>query len=137
MSIISRCVIIDNIHNTDIKYLISFTNFSIDLVSSYGIPRNHIIGAISGTSLKCRDYTVIPIPSAHEELHENGNYMELGYKIIRDEISLYHGGDCCLYDGLSDYLYSTNPTQKFHKFVPGEHFIYIKEKLVLLTSFFI
>ena len=168
-------------------------NFAIDLVSSYGIPRNHIIGAITGTSLKCSDCTVIPIPSAHEELHkdENGNYMELGYKIICDEISLYHSGDCCLYDGLSgylknidvmmvpingrsyyklrddiignmtveeavilskecnanllipmhydlydingvnpatfvDYLYSTNSTQKFHMFVPGERFIYAK-----------
>ena len=28
--------------------------------------------------------------------------MELGYKIIFDSISIYHGGDCCLYDGLTE-----------------------------------
>ena len=168
-------------------------NFAVDLVASYGISHSNIIGAINDVPINCNDCSVIPIPSAHEELHkdENGNYMELGYKIICDEISLYHGGDCCLYDGLSDYLknidimmvpingrsyyklrddiignmtieeavilskecnadllipmhydlydincvnpaifvdylYSNNPTQKFHMFVPGERFIYTK-----------
>lgn len=168
-------------------------DFATDLVASYGIAKEKIIGAIAGTSITCSDCCVIPIPAAHEELHqdENGNYMELGYKILFDGISLYHGGDCCLYDGLSDYLkdidimmvpingrsyyklrddiignmtieealilasechadmlvpmhydlydvncvnpahfvdhlYSTNPTQKFHMFVPGERFIYMK-----------
>lgn len=168
-------------------------DFAIDLVTSYGINRNKVIGALAGTTITCNDCSVIPIPAAHEELHqdEKGNYMELGYKILFDDISLYHGGDCCLYDGLSDYLkeidimmvpingrsyyklrddiignmtieeavilaqecnagllvpmhydlydvncvnpahfvdylYSTNPAQKFHMFVPGEKFIYMK-----------
>ena len=168
-------------------------DFAIDLVASYGISPNKIIGAITGTSIHCGDCKIHPIPSAHEELHqdENGNYMELGYKILFDDISVYHGGDCCLYHGLSDYLknidvmmvpingrsyyklkddiignmtieeavilakecnadmlipmhydlysvncvnpanfvdylYSYNPTQKFHMFVPGECFIYNK-----------
>lgn len=168
-------------------------DFAIDLVASYGIPRNKIMGAITGTTINCNDCSIIPVPSAHEELHQddNGNYMELGYKILFDKISLYHGGDCCLYNGLDsqlknidimmvpingrsyyklrddiignmtieeavilskecradllipmhydlydvncvnpatfvDYLYSANPTQKFHMFVPGERFIYTK-----------
>lgn len=168
-------------------------DFACDLVSSYGIPKDNIIGAISDSPITCKDCTVLPIPAAHEELHkdENGNYMELGYKILFDNISLYHGGDCCIFNGLSDYLknidimmvpingrsyyklrddiignmtieeavilskeccadllvpmhydlynincvnpasfvdnlYSTNPTQKFHMFVPGERFIYSK-----------
>lgn len=167
--------------------------FAIDLAASYGISPNKLIGAITGTSIHCGDCEIQPIPSAHEELHqdENGNYMELGYKILFDDISIYHGGDCCLYDGLNDYLkdidvmmvpingrsyyklrddiignmtieesvilakecntdmlipmhydlysvncvnpanfvdylYSNNPTQKFHMFVPGERFIYSK-----------
>ena len=168
-------------------------DFATGLIASYGIPSNKIMGAIAGTSIECHDCTVIPVPAAHEELHtdEKGNYMELGYKILFDDIALYHGGDCCLYDGLTDYLrdvdimmvpingrsyyklrddiignmmieeavmlasecrtdllvpmhydlydvncvnpahfvdylYSTNPTQKFHMFVPGERFIYTK-----------
>ena len=76
-------------------------DFAIDLVTSYGINRNKVIGALAGTTITCNDCSVIPIPAAHEELHqdEKGNYMELGYKILFDDISLYHGGDCCLYDG--------------------------------------
>ena len=168
-------------------------DFAIDLVASYGIACDKIIGAIANNSINCGDCTVFPIPAAHEELHTdaNGNYMELGYKILFGETSLYHGGDCCLYDGLEDYLknidimmvpingrsyyklrddiignmtieeavilskecnadllipmhydlynincvnpavfvdylYSYNPTQKFHMFVPGERYIYSK-----------
>ena len=167
--------------------------FAMDLISSYGVAYNKIIGAVANTIIDCGECTIEPIPSAHEELHkdENGNYMELGYKITYDNISIYHGGDCCLYDGLSnslknidimmvpingrsyyklkndiignmtieeaiilakecnadmlvpmhydlynvncvnpahfvDYLYTNNPTQKFHMFVPGECFIYGK-----------
>ena len=168
-------------------------NFAIDLISSYGIAYHKIMGAVANTVIDCGECTIEPLPSAHEELHkdENGNYMELGYKINFDNISIYHGGDCCLYDGLSDslknidimmvpingrsyhklrddiignmtieeavmlakecnsdmlvpmhydlysvncvnpahfvdYLYTNNPTQKFHMFVPGECFIYSK-----------
>lgn len=168
-------------------------DFAKDLISSYGIASHKIIGAVTNSIIHCGDYEIQPIPAAHEELHqdENGNYMELGYNIIFDDISIYHGGDCCLYDGLSDslknidimmvpingrsyyklrddiignmtieeavilakecnadmlipmhydlysvncvnpasfvdYLYTNNPTQKFHMFVPGERFIYTK-----------
>ena len=168
-------------------------SFAVDLVSSYGIAKEKIIGAVTNTTIDCGEYSIEPIPSAHEELHkdENGNYMELGYKIFFDDISIYHGGDCCLYDGLTDFLknidimmvpingrsyyklkddiignmtmeeavilakecnadmlipmhydlynvncvnpahfvdhlYTNNPTQKFHMFVPGERFIYTK-----------
>lgn len=167
--------------------------FATDLVAGYGISPDKIIGAVTNTIIDCGDCEIHPIASAHEELHqdENGNYMELGYKMVFDDISIYHGGDCCLYDGLSDslmnidimmvpingrsyyklrediignmtieeavtlakecnadllipmhydlysvncvnpanfvdYLYSYNPTQKFHMFVPGEKFIYLK-----------
>ena len=168
-------------------------DFAKELVASYGISPDNIIGACANSAINCKDCTVIPLPAAHEELHkdDNGNYMELGYKLFFDNISLYHGGDCCLYDGLSehlknidimmvpingrsyyklrddiignmtieeavilskecnsdflvpmhydlydincvnpasfvDYLYHSNPTQKFHMFVPGERFIYSK-----------
>lgn len=168
-------------------------DFAKDLVSSYGISPNRIIGAVTTSAIHCGDCEVFPIPAAHEELHqdENGNYMELGFRINFDGISVYHGGDCCLFAGLNDYLknvdimmvpingrsyyklhndiignmtieeavtlakecnadmlipmhydlysvncvnpavfvdylYSNNPTQKFHMFVPGERFIYTK-----------
>ena len=168
-------------------------DFAKELVAGYGIHPNNIIGAVCDTTIACGDCVVFPIAAAHEELHKdnNGNYMELGYKIMFGSTSLYHGGDCCLYDGLSDslkninimmvpingrsyyklkddiignmtieeavilakecnadmlipmhydlysvncvnpanfvdYLYTYNPKQKFHMFVPGERFIYQK-----------
>lgn len=166
-------------------------DFATELISSYGISSDKIMGAVANASIICKDCIVCPLPSAHEQLHQdkNGNYMELGYKLIFDVFSVYHAGDCCLYDGLSnylentnvmmlpingrsyyklqndiignmtieeavllarecnadmlipmhydlynvncvnpanfiDFLYTNNPTQKFHMFVPGERFIY-------------
>lgn len=77
-------------------------DFAKELVHSYGVDTGKIIGAVTDTVLDFDHCQICPIASAHEELHqdENGNYMELGYKIIFDSISLYHGGDVCLYDGL-------------------------------------
>lgn len=81
-----------------------------DTLLSYGIPSERMIGAIADTKIDLDGCKIIPIPAAHEELHpdENGHYRELGYKIILDEISLYHAGDCCIYDGLAERLMDTD-----------------------------
>lgn len=167
--------------------------FATNLITGYGISPNKIIGAVTNTIIDCGDCEIHPIASVHKELHQdkNSNYMKLGYKMIFDDISIYYGGDCCLYDVLSDslmyvdimmvpinrrsyykprddisenmtiqkafilakecnadmlipihynlynancvnpanfvdFLYSYNPSQKFHMFVPGERFIYTK-----------
>ncbi len=73
---------------------------------SYGIIPERIIGAIADETLVLNGCNITPIPSAHEELHtdENGNYMELGYKISIVDVCIYHAGDCCIYDGLVDRL---------------------------------
>ena len=177
--------------NPNAKFIVP--SFATKQISSYGISFNNIIPAVSESPIICNGCTIIPIPSAHEDLHvdENHNFMELGYKFLFDSVSLYHAGDCCVYDGLSkylknidimmvpingrsyyklhndiignmtieeavilakecyadtlipmhydlynvncvnpahfvDFLYTTNPTQKFHMFVPGECFIYAK-----------
>ena len=160
---------------------------------AYGISPERLIGAIADEPLQLSGCCIVPVPSAHEELRqdENRNYIDLGYKILLDDISIYHAGDCCIYDGLAerimnvdvlmapvngrsyfklrddiignmtaeeavllakevhadlltpkhndlypincinpahfvDSLYTINPTQKFHMFVPGEHYIYHK-----------
>ncbi len=165
-----------------------------ETILSYGIARDKIIGAIADEAIELNGCTIIPVPAAHEELHpdENGNYAELGYKIYVGDISIFHAGDCCIYDGLKerlmnidvlmvpvngrsyhkrydqdiignmtaeeavtlametnaelmvpmhydlypcncinpaafvDTLYSMNPFQKFHMFVPGERFVISK-----------
>ena len=71
---------------------------------SYGIASKQIIGAIADTEIELDGCKIIPVPAAHEELHqdENGHYRELGYKILLGSLSLYHAGDCCIYNGLAE-----------------------------------
>lgn len=164
-----------------------------DTILSYGINPTNFIDALADEVLDFGECRIIPIPSAHEDLRtdEDGNYMDMGYKIILDNIFIYHAGDCCVYDGLTerlmnvdilmvpvngrsyyklrddiignmtaeeavilaketcagiivpmhydlydinrinpahfvDCLFSMNPAQKFHMFVPGEVYIFQK-----------
>lgn len=77
-----------------------------ETILSYGITPERMIGAIADETLDLDGCRITPIPSAHEELHtdEHGNYMELGYKVIVGNTSIYHAGDCCIYDGLVERL---------------------------------
>ncbi len=73
---------------------------------SYGIDNARIIPAYSDTPIKIDDFTITPIPSAHEQLRadENGNYFEVGYIINDSKNTIFHAGDMCLYDGLIERL---------------------------------
>ena len=73
---------------------------------SYGIPKERFVGAIADEVLDFGSCKIIPVPSAHEELRmdAHGNYCDLGYQIYFDNIVIYHGGDCCIYDGLKERL---------------------------------
>lgn len=100
--------------NPDAKFIIPSP--MQDTILSYGVTQEQIIGANadqaislnmfpSKTTAECcseSKITVIPIPSAHEELHTDaiGQYKELGYKILLGNLSIYHAGDCCIYNGL-------------------------------------
>lgn len=74
-----------------------------ELIGSYGIASERILGARADEALQLCGCEIVPVPSAHEELHQDaeGEYMELGYKLLLGDISLYHAGDCCVYDGLA------------------------------------
>lgn len=73
-----------------------------DKVVSYGVTEKDIIKAYADKNIVLEGVTVTPIPAAHEELtpDENGDYDCLGYKVTVDGITLFHAGDCCLYDGI-------------------------------------
>ena len=73
-----------------------------DKVVSYGVTEKDIIKAYADKNIELEGVTVTPIPAAHEELtpDENGDYDCLGYKVTVDGITLFHAGDCCLYDGI-------------------------------------
>ena len=77
---------------------------------AYGILSERIMGAVADTGIDLDGCRILPVPAAHETLHpdENGYYRELGYKILLDGLSLYHAGDCCIYDGLAERLMNTD-----------------------------
>ncbi len=73
-------------------------------VSEYGVPSDRLIPARDSEIIEAAGIAVIPVPAAHEDLHQdsNGDYIELGYRFEFDGISVYHSGDSCVYDGLAD-----------------------------------
>ena len=73
-------------------------------ILSYGVAPENMIGALADELIELDSCKVIPIPAAHEELRQdaNGNYMDMSYKVLCGDISIYHAGDCCLYDGLTE-----------------------------------
>ena len=78
----------------------------VDVITSYGIDKDRIIPAYADQSIALDDFTITPIPSAHEVLHtdDEGNYRELGYIIDDRHNRIFHAGDMCMYDGLVERL---------------------------------
>lgn len=81
-----------------------------DTMLSYGIVPERFIGALADEKIVLDGCDIIPIPSAHEELHQDahGNYLEVGYKLLLGDTSIYHAGDCCVYEGLVERLMNTD-----------------------------
>ena len=91
--------------NSKAKYVVSAAN--VDAIFAYGIKKSDILGlkADVKTDLQ-QDVTVTAIPAAHEEFHvdENGDYKEVGFRISLGDVTLFHAGDGCPYDGLAERL---------------------------------
>lgn len=77
-----------------------------DCLADYGVPSDRIIGVCADKEYSHCDISFTPVPAAHEELHtdSNGNFLELGYKIKFGNTSIFHSGDCSMYDGLEDRI---------------------------------
>ena len=61
---------------------------------------------VDGPALEFWPYTFEAIPSAHETLEqdEHGDHRFIGFIIRAGKWTLYHSGDCVLYEGLADRL---------------------------------
>ena len=79
---------------------------TVTTILSYGIPTENIIGCSAGEKLSYPDFEATPLPAAHETLatDTNGDYLHLGYLFLFDKISIYHAGDSCIYDGLTESI---------------------------------
>jgi L-ascorbate metabolism protein UlaG (beta-lactamase superfamily) len=77
-----------------------------DKLAEYGVNKENIIGALADEKIRFDCFEVLTVPAAHEELvtDEDGRYANLGYRFNFGEVSLFHAGDCCVYEGLADRL---------------------------------
>jgi len=78
----------------------------VKVIASYGIDEARIIPAYADVPIELEGYIVMPVPSAHEVLHtdDSGNYYELGYVIDDGYNRIFHAGDICMYNGLTERL---------------------------------
>lgn len=78
----------------------------VEKALSLGVPAGALTGVDADETIELDGLRVTPVPAAHEELHRDarGSYVELGYVFEVDGIKIYHAGDACVYDGLSERL---------------------------------
>ena len=88
--------------NKKAKYIIPAP--FVDKVVDYGVNINDIIAAYADETIELDGAIVTPIPAAHEELcpDENGNFDCMGFVVRLGDITVFHAGDCCIYNGLCE-----------------------------------
>ncbi len=85
-------------------------HYAVPRLSEIGIDESRVIPLETDISVLFGNIKVTPIPAAHEELHptEKGGFAELGFIIETSGKRIYHGGDTCVYEGLSDRIYGAD-----------------------------
>jgi L-ascorbate 6-phosphate lactonase len=82
-----------------------------DKVVGLGIPIQRVVVPPVDEPVTYGPLTVTAIPAAHEELDyspERG-YPYLGYVLKLNGVTLYHAGDCTMYEGLTERLKAHRP----------------------------
>jgi len=94
--------------NCKAKYIIPAP--FVEKMVEYGVRKDDIIPAYADEKIILDGIEVTPIPAAHEELSpdKEGRYDCLGFKVVIDGITVFHAGDCCVYEGLAERLIGTD-----------------------------
>lgn len=82
-----------------------------DKVIGLGIPADQVVVPPIDAAVEYSAASVTAIPAAHEELDyspERG-YPYLGYVVRLGDMTLYHSGDCTIYEGLAERLKAHRP----------------------------
>ncbi len=80
-------------------------------VIGMGIAAQRLVAPVVDDPVSYGPVTVTAIPAAHEELDyssEHG-YPYLGYVLRLNGVTLYHAGDCTMYEGLTERLKTHRP----------------------------
>ncbi len=90
--------------NTKATYIVPYT-LKKELVS-YGITESKIQCMDADEVLTYEGIQITAIAAAHEELYQDadGHACALGYKLDINGTTLFHAGDCCVYDGLAERI---------------------------------
>ena len=75
------------------------------------IPHSKIIAMQGNDNFEFDGIKIHAVPSAHEflETDQNGAYFSLGFTVKIGDLSIYHSGDCCIYEGLLTKLKALAP----------------------------
>ena len=75
------------------------------------IPQDKIIAMKGDDEIEFDGMKIYAVPSAHEFLEKDadGAYFNLGFVLEIGDFSLYHSGDCCIYEGLLSRLKKLAP----------------------------
>lgn len=75
------------------------------------IPHERIIAMKGDDEIEFDGMKIYALPSAHEFLDKdaNGAYFNLGFVLKNADVSIYHSGDCCIYEGLLSRLKKLTP----------------------------
>ncbi len=71
------------------------------------VPANRLFGLNDGQSIELADIKITAVAAAHEFLdfdEATGLYPYLGYVYEGNGVTVYHSGDCCIYEGLQTKL---------------------------------
>lgn len=73
------------------------------LADDLKIPASKLVGLDDGQTTELAGVRISAIASAHEFLdrdEKTGKYPYLGYVVEASGLTIYHAGDCCIYEGL-------------------------------------
>jgi L-ascorbate 6-phosphate lactonase len=73
------------------------------LAAELAIPAGRFVGIDDGVSVEIGGVVITGVAAAHEFLDQDaatGRYPYLGYVLEGNGVTLYHAGDCCVYEGL-------------------------------------
>ena len=82
-----------------------------DRVVGLGVPAERVVVPPVDEPVAYGPLTVTAIPAAHEELDYSpeAGYPYLGYVLQLNGVTLYHSGDCTMYEGLTERLLAHRP----------------------------
>jgi len=81
------------------------------LAAQLALPRNRFAGLDDGLTLEFEGIKITGVASAHEFLDQDasGRFPYVGCMIEGNGCSIYHSGDCCIYEGLVTKLLNLKP----------------------------